>query len=145
MSEPEKFERVKRLLIDFFSIDVITAKGDIAAKFTPEDTLLAQISADKKIRILARTVIQFGGDQLTIIPTADGKAGGSTTGSLNREILDLHMENVAKALERRKDNLDTILKVIDIISKFVEGIDNEMIVDAILSTRQSKAVLPATG
>jgi len=89
-----------------------------------------------KLNILARTRFELDGDLLVILPTkqivtnpttnSDTQPEGSTTSSteikdrveIDKEILDLHKENVKMAI----DNLQFVYeKVLDIAKSLVEG------------------------
>jgi hypothetical protein len=131
--------RRRQLVADLLSLDVITAKGDVAMQVNLDDTFFAQDSPTKnEIQVLARTIIQFGGDQLTIIPTDNGHGDGNISSDFNREIWQLHMENVSKALERRKDNLETIREVIKSIEPFMRDLEKQNIFDIFKWLRPSK-------
>ena len=111
----------KQFIADLLSVDIITAKGNILVE-VEDSTFIAKATPkangeENEIQILARTIMEFGGDQLMIIPTHDGKADGGVSGSLNQEIWNLHMQNVTTALQRRRDNLDTINGIIEIVLK----------------------------
>jgi hypothetical protein len=120
----DRREQRRRFIADLLSLDVITAKGNVTAIIDLRDTFLSQ-DVKKEFDILARTVIQFGGDQLTIIPTDTDKPEGNVKASFNHEIWELHMDNVSKALERRKDDLEAVQTVIESIGTFIHNMDQD--------------------
>jgi hypothetical protein len=67
------------------------------------------VDFDKDRRPIARTVIQLDGDTEVIIPMTR-----AATGALERDeaLLDLHLRNVASAVEYRASLLDALLSAV---------------------------------
>ena len=124
------------------TVEISSNKSTIEGSDTPLKTDITNIangqiqSISGKLNILARTRFELDGDLLVILPTkqiatnpttnSDTQPEGSTTSSteikdrveIDKEILDLHKENVKMAI----DNLQFVYeKVLDIGKSLVEG------------------------
>ena len=75
--------------------------------------LLSEPTADAKPddngRLLARTVMELGGDTTVVLPMTRNDAGELQT---NKEIFDFHQKNVVTALEYRARLLSDLLGAI---------------------------------
>jgi hypothetical protein len=140
LTDDEK-KKIRQFIVDLFSIDVITAKGDIDLQLTSDTSIFGEATGDgAKIKILARTIIQFGGDQLVIIPTIDSGGNGDVL-SIDPKIWEIHKENVNSAILNRKNNLDFIADlIVNVSSHFksskVPHADMQAIYDLLQSMKQ---------
>lgn len=110
----EEIKDIKKFIVDLFSIDIITAKGDVTIELKADESVF-DIAKSGTIKILARTIIQFGGDLLVIIPTSTGK-GNDSPDTINQDIWQIHKENVEAALSNRKNDLEIL---VDIASRVI--------------------------
>jgi hypothetical protein len=131
-------DEILEFIFDVFSIDVITAKGDITLKLTTDKSIFGEATGnDPTIKILARTIIQFGGDQLVIIPTTND---GNVL-SIDPQIWEIHKENVNSAILNRKNTLKFFTDLINIIiSQFPKlGNDKKIARDLLLSITKKRS------
>jgi hypothetical protein len=140
-------KQLNDLTEDMKAIEVVTAVGTTTADILSSQSDITNIANGKganvtgNLTILARTRLELDGDLLVILPTKQTKSlptsGGTQTDTnkekikeeptsvqtsepveIDKEILNLHKENVNMALQ----NLQFVYgKVMDIASKFVEG------------------------
>jgi hypothetical protein len=94
----EKFmDTLKNELSDLSYIEIVTAAGDPKTEIDPNNDardIVAALRSLEKVRALARTRIELDGDIGMLVPTKDD---GSL--SINDDILNIHKQNVLKALE----------------------------------------------
>lgn len=107
----EIFVKVRDQLKDISYVEVITATGAPEEKIdSNKDNVLDAIAA---LEILARTTIELDGDIVMIIPT--NRVNGEL--KVNKEIMDIHKQNVDAAVQNWKSFMDTILNAINLITK----------------------------
>jgi hypothetical protein len=107
----EIFTKVRDQLKDISYVEVITATGDPKLKIDSEKgNVLDAVTA---LQILARTTIELDGDIVMIIPTT--KVNGEL--KINKEIMEIHKQNVDAAVQNWKSFMDTILSAISLIAK----------------------------
>jgi hypothetical protein len=107
----EIFTKVRDQLKDISYVEVITATGDPKLKIDSEKgNVLDAVTA---LQILARTTIELDGDIVMIIPTT--KVNGEL--KINKEIMEIHKQNVDAAVQNWKSFMDTILGAISLIAK----------------------------
>jgi hypothetical protein len=107
----EIFHKVRDQLKDISYVEVITATGDPKLKIDSEKgNVLDAVTA---LQILARTTIELDGDIVMILPTT--KVNGEF--KVNKEIMDIHKQNVDAAVQNWKSFMDTILGAISLIAK----------------------------
>ena len=113
----EIFDKVQDQLKDISYVEVITATGDPTLKINAEaENILNEVTA---LQILGRTTIELDGDIVMIIPTS--KVGVEL--KVNKEIMEIHKQNVDAAVQNWKSFMDTILGVITFISNLA-GLGN---------------------
>ena len=107
----EIFLKVRDQLKDISYVEIITATGDPKLKIDSErGNVLDAVNA---LQILARTTIELDGDIVMIIPTT--KVSGEL--KINKEIMEVHKQNVDAAVQNWKSFMDTILNAISLIAK----------------------------
>jgi hypothetical protein len=107
----EIFAKVRDQLKDISYVEVITATGSPEQKIdSNKDNVLDAIAA---LEILARTTIELDGDIVMIIPTS--RVNGEL--KVNKEIMEIHKQNVDAAVQNWKSFMDTILNAISLVSK----------------------------
>jgi hypothetical protein len=130
-----KKKNIADFLYDVLSLDVITAQGNAALEFEPSHSFLDTIKAHgNDITVLARTIIEFGGDRCDILATEGSNANSSLR--INQEIMNYHNANVRTALENRGHHLQMIT---DLISKLRETLGNFDISDIFEKLLERKA------
>lgn len=107
----EIFLKVRDQLKDISYVEVITATGDPKLKIDSDKGNV--LDAINTLQILARTTIELDGDIVMIIPTT--KVNGEV--KINKEIMDIHKQNVDAAIQNWKSFMDTILGAISLIAK----------------------------
>jgi hypothetical protein len=151
--------QLKELTEDMKAVEVVTAVGTTTADIMSSGSDLTSIANGKaqnlsaKLKILARTRFELDGDLLVILPTkqsvqspnnatpsknndstvVDNTEGNSISENepvvIDKELLDLHKENVNMALQ----NLQFVYgKIMDIASKFADSSGKGNILNNIL-------------
>ncbi len=103
------FGKIGRQLEDLTFVEIITAAGDTKIQIDPEaDNILTTLN---KVSVLARTRIELDGDILEIVPTDQGGEA-----RINKDIMDIHKENVDAAVQNWNNFMKTVLQVIELMS-----------------------------
>jgi hypothetical protein len=103
------FGKIGRQLEDLTYVEVITAAGDTKTQIDPEaDNILSTLN---KVSVVARTRIELDGDILEIVPTDQGGEA-----KINKDIMDIHKENVDAAVQNWTNFMKTILQVVELMS-----------------------------
>lgn len=105
------FARIRDQLSDLSSLEVITATGDPGLKIDSEKANVLDSTA--ALQILARTTIKINGDIVTILPTS--KVDGEF--KINKDIIDIHRQNMDAAVQNWRGFVDTLLNVTGYVSK----------------------------
>ena len=101
------FGKISDQLQDLTYVDVLTATSEDV--FTNIDTKAPNIKDElknKSFKVLAETKIELDGDIILVLPMSDGE------GKVNREILDIHNQNVAVAVQNWNNVLKMIVEII---------------------------------
>lgn len=141
--EDARKQNIADFLYDILSLDVITAQGDAALEFEPRNSFLDTITKHKdKVTILARTVIEFGGDRCDILATEESKAESSLR--INQEIMNYHNANVTAALENRAHHLQMIIELVSKLRDAVSNTDLSDIFEKLLGKQKAASKKPST-
>jgi hypothetical protein len=113
----DKFiEKVKEQLQDLTYVEIATAitqePGTISMDSSANDMVLEL--HQKGAAILARTRIELDGDIFMILP-ADAQGGAK----INTDVLNIHKENTAVAVQNWKSFLNSIIEFINTISQLI--------------------------
>ena len=105
---------LKKRILDYLTLDVITIKSNFDVfeprKYNETDIVDIVKKLGEKITVLAQTHQQIDGDCVNAIPTEN-------IGTLScEEVWKFHSKTVEDAIQRRRDILELILSLIDIIS-----------------------------
>ena len=108
------YRKISDQLQDLTYVEVITMSSTSASAVTARiDTsapdVLKEIE-EKQMKLLARTKIELDGDILVILPMLNGEA------TVNKEILNIHKENVTVAVQNWNSFLNMIIEVIKVFA-----------------------------
>jgi hypothetical protein len=126
------FGKISDQLQDLTYVDVLTvSSGDV---FINIDTKAPDIKDELKknrFKILAETKIELDGDIVLVLPMSDSE------GKINKEVLDIHKENVAIAVQNWNNVLRMIVEIIRAFAGFA-GLKETDIFDKFMVDTQVK-------
>lgn len=107
-------DTIRKEIKDLSYIEVVTAIGNVKANVNP-DAELVILGLDEKaeVTIKARTRIELDGDIMVWLPTNNKETEGEIT--INQQIMDIHKENVALAVQNWNQFVTNIFEVLKTI------------------------------
>jgi hypothetical protein len=128
-SEPKKLSWVDKFLSkigdqiqDLTNVEIITAAaGTASIKIDSTKEILDELTK-AKAQVLARTRIELDGDIVMLLPT-DPQSGAK----INKDIMDIHKETTAVAVENWKSFLNMIVSLIDTVVKITHLSESDVL------------------
>jgi hypothetical protein len=113
------FGRIGRQLENLTYVEVVTAAGDPKTQIDPEASNV--LDTLNQVSVLARTRIELDGDIVEILPMEQ-----SGQASINKDVMDIHKENTAAAVQNWNNFMNTILNVVSMLGKLAGMSPEEM-------------------
>lgn len=85
--------------------------GDVNANVNPDAEMVIIGAKDADLKILARTRIELDGDIMVLLPTI----GGAEDVTINKEIMEIHKENVSVAVQNWQSFMKNMFDALQMI------------------------------
>jgi hypothetical protein len=126
------FGKVSDQLQDLTYVEILTLSATSSAEIgTSIDTTAPNVLKEletKGLKLLARTKIELDGDIIFAAPMMEGD-------KINKEVMDLHKENVTAAVENWNNFLKMILEVIRAFASLAGYKETEIFDKFVIDTR----------
>jgi hypothetical protein len=118
-------DTIRKEIRDLSYIEVVTAIGDVKANVNPDaELVILGLNKDAEVTIKARTRIELDGDVMVWLPVNKKEQEGEIT--INQQIMDIHKENVALAVQNWNQFITNIFEVLKTIMHITGRSDTQI-------------------